>query len=220
MEHIPSAYGLHGRRLGTIALAGVVVFATICILAQFARHDLDWMRAPLSSYLRGEYGWIVKSAYFALGVSLSLLGVGYYQVLAVAARSVAPSLLFVSGGIALDVTALADSGSMLGPNALEALVHNLAAATAFTCVTVAMLLQAWWFRADSAWRNRFAVAFTLAVVCFAALWWYAFWAESLRGLTQKTVIALIVAWLALASVWLRAAVPSRPATGSGHEPRP
>ena len=49
METDLSASGLSGQRMGGLALAGVVVFATTCIAAQFARSDLDWMRAPLSS---------------------------------------------------------------------------------------------------------------------------------------------------------------------------
>ena len=78
---------LQGPRLGTLALSGVVVFATVCILAQFVRDDLDWMRAPLSSYLRGDYGWVVKTAYFTLSAALGLLGLGYQRTLAAAARS-------------------------------------------------------------------------------------------------------------------------------------
>jgi hypothetical protein len=198
---------LQGPRLGTLALSGVVVFATVCILAQFVRDDLDWMRAPLSSYLRGEYGWVVKTAYFTLSAALALLGLGYQRTLAAAARSSIPLLLFVVGGVALVVTALADSGSRSGPHALESFVHNLSAAIAFLCVTTAMLLQAWWFRVDEAWRQRFALAFTLAVVCFIALLWYAFLVDHLRGLVQKSVIAMIVSWLALASSWLRAPMP-------------
>lgn len=193
----------HGRRMGSLALAGVAVFASTCTAAQFARTDLNWVRAPLSSYLRGDYGWGVKAAYFALSAALVLLGLGYYRTLAAAARSGAPLLLFAAAAIALDVTALAESGSRSGPRGLEAFVHNLAAATAFLTVTTAMLLQSWRFRADARWRHRFAVAFTLAIVCFAALWWHALLVESSRGLTQKTVIALIVAWLALAAHWLR-----------------
>jgi hypothetical protein len=199
---------LHGPRLGTLALSGVVVFATVCILAQFVRDDLDWMRAPLSSYLRGEYGWVVKTAYFALSAALGLLGLGYQRTLAAAARSAIPLLLFVVGGVALVVTALADSGSRFGAHALESFVHNLSAAIAFLCVTMAMLLQAWWFRVDEAWRQRFALAFTLAVVCFIALLWYAFLVDHLRGLVQKAVIAMIVSWLALASSWLRVPMPA------------
>jgi hypothetical protein len=203
MESGLSASGLHGRRMGSLALAGVVVFATTCTAAQFARSDLNWVRAPLSSYLRGDYGWGVKAAYFALSAALILLGIGYYRALATAARSGAPLLLFAAAAVALVVTALAESGSRSGSRGLEAFVHNLAAATAFLTVTTAMLLQSWRFRGDARWRHRFVVAFTLATVCFAAVWWHAYLVESSRGLTQKTVIALIVAWLALAAHWLR-----------------
>jgi len=207
MKLVLSATDLHGPRLGSLALAGVVAFASVCLLAQFARDDLDWMRAPLSSYLRGEYGWVVKSAYFALSAALGLLGLGYQRTLA-AARSSIPFVLFVVGGMALVVTALADSGSRSGPHPVESFIHNLSAAIAFFCVTMAMLIQAWRFRADEAWRQRFVLAFTLAVACFIALLWYAFLVEHFRGLVQKTVIAMIVSWLALASSWLRVPMPA------------
>lgn len=193
----------HFRRLGSLALTGVFSFITTCSAAQFARHDLNWLSAPLSSYLRGDYGGVVKAAYFGLSAALVLLAVGYYQALSRAARSGAPALLFVMAAIALMVTALANSGSLSGPRWLESFVHNVAAATAFVCVTTAMLLQSWRFRADERWRHRFAVAFGLAVVSFGSLWWHVFLVESSRGLTQKTVIALIVGWLALAAWWLR-----------------
>jgi hypothetical protein len=193
----------HIRRLGSLALTGVLSFITTCSAAQFARHDLNWLRAPLSSYLRGDYGWGVKAAYFGLSAALVLLAIGYYQALSRAARSGAPALLFVMAAIALVVTALANSGSLSGPRWLESFIHNVAAAAAFVCVTTAMLLQSWRFRADERWRQRFAVAFGLAVVSFGSLWWHVFLVESSRGLTQKTVIALIVGWLALAAWWLR-----------------
>ena len=207
----------NSRRMGSLAFAGVLSFITTCSAAQFARHDLDWVRAPLSSYLRGEYGWGVKAAYFGLSAALVLLAIGYYQALSRTARSGAPALLFVLAAVALVVTALANSGSLSGPRWLESFVHNVAAAPAFICVTTAMLLQYWRFRGDERWRHRFAVAFGLALLSFGSLWWHVFLVDSSRGLTQKTVIALIAGWLALAAWWLRkhdaGAAGSTPAAG-------
>ncbi|HEV8694837.1 MAG TPA: DUF998 domain-containing protein [Lysobacter sp.] len=203
MESSSPNVALHVRRFGDFALAGVAFFAIVCIAAQFARSDLDWLRAPLSFYLLGDYGLIVKGAYFVLGATLMLLGIGYYRALAMAARSGAPLLLFVSAGVALDVVALADSDLKPGSASLEAFMHGLAANTAFLCVTTAMLLQAWRLRGDALWRGRFAIAFALAAVCFIAMWVHVLWREAPRGLTQKVVIALILAWLALAASWLR-----------------
>lgn len=198
-----SAFARDSYRVGSLALAGIAVFALVCLAAQLARSDLDWVRAPLSSYLRGEYGWIVKSAYFVLGCSLALLGLGYYRALSATARSGAPFLLFALGAVALDITALAESGSLIGPRATESFVHNLAAATAFLSVTTAMLLQSWRLRSDARWRHRFSVAFTLAAVSFVALWMYSLSDDWPRGLSQKVVIVLILVWLTLAARWLR-----------------
>lgn len=191
------------RHAGSLALAGVAVFALVCLGAHVLRSDLDWIRAPLSFYLLGEYGWVVKGAYFVLGATLILLGLGYYRALTGTARSGVPMLLFVVAGISLDVTALADSRTGGGPYTVEDVVHGVAASTAFLSVTTAMLLQAWRLRDDASWRHRFATAFALAVTCFVAMWAHALWREAPRGLTQKIVIALILAWLALAAWWLR-----------------
>lgn len=191
------------RRLGNAALMGVVAFAVVCFAAQVLRADLDWLHAPLSLYLLGEYGRVVKVAYFALGAALMLLGLGYYRALSATARSGAPFLLFAVAGLALAVTAIADSGSRAGADSLQAVIHGLSANTAFLSVTVAMLMQAVRLRGDPAWRARFTAAFLLAGACFVAMWVHALWREAPRGLTQKIVIALILAWLALAATWLR-----------------
>lgn len=196
---------LESRHMGALALAGVAAFTLVCVAAHYLRSDIDWIRAPLSFYLLGKFGWLVKSAYFMLGASLILLGVGYYRVLGVPARSGAPLLLFVMAGLALPVTALADSSSGTGARTLEMLVHGVAAATAFLCATTAMMLQAWRLRADVRWRGRFALAFALAAASFVAMWAHALWREAPRGLSQKLVIAMILAWLAMAAWWLRKA---------------
>lgn len=198
----PGGFRLRVRHFGSAALCAVVVFALICTAAQWLRGDLDWMRAPLSFYLLGDYGWAVKGAYFGLAIALVLLGLGYYRALGNSARSGAPLLLFVTGGMALAVTAAAESGPGPAANSLEAVVHVVSAGTAFLCVTVAMLLQSVRLRYDEAWRERFALAFWLGATSFVAMWVHVLWREAPRGLTQKIVIALIVAWLSLAAWWL------------------
>ncbi|MBB1059514.1 DUF998 domain-containing protein [Marilutibacter spongiae] len=190
-------------RMGEIALAGICAFAAAATAAQWLRADLDWQHAPLSFYLVGPYGTWVQGAYFALALALVLLGVGWYRTLRPAARSAAPLLLFVAAAVSLAVTALAGTGRAGSSPSLEALVHGVAAQTAFLCVTVAMLLQAWRLRGDPVWRHRFAAAFALALLAFIGLWVHALWREAPRGLTQKVEILLILSWLALSAAALR-----------------
>lgn len=190
------------RRLGAVALTGVVVFAIVCGAAQFLRSDYDWLRVPLSFYVLGPYGRIVEASYFVLACGLVALGIGGYRALDRSARSAAPLLLFVLAAVALGVTA-AESTDVPGrPPTLHGVVHVIAANATFLCITVAMLLQSWRLRGDPRWRTRFRSAFTLAAVAFVALWIDALVKGLPRGLSEKVVIALILLWLWRASWWL------------------
>ena len=192
-----------GRALGTIALAGLLIFSVVAVAVQALRNDLDWMHAPLSLYLLDAYGHWLQAAYVVLALALVSLGAGYYLALRGGRRSAAPWLLFACAGIGLCVTALAHSNLPGRAPTLEGFVHGMAAQTAFLCVSVAMLLQSCWLRADPHWRPRFAPAFALALACFAGIWTDALWHGMPRGLEQRLVIALILAWLLLAANWLR-----------------
>lgn len=197
------------HRLGGYALVGIVAFVLICSAAQLLRTDLDWLKAPLSFYLRGDHGVWVQMAYFALAMAMLGLGFGFYRALQPDARSGAPLLLFVCAAVALCVTALAEGNMPMRPPTLEGFVHGMAAQTAFLCVTTATLLQSLRFRIDARWRRRFALAFSVAVVGFVALWIHAHWRDAPRGLAQKVVIALILGWLTLGAMWLRRPLPDR-----------
>ena len=174
----------------------------ICGAVQFLRADLDWIAAPLSYYLLGPFGAAVVAAYLALSAGLVAVGFGFRLALAASARSGAPLLLFSAAGAALALTALSEPAKSYGhPMEWEA-VHRLAAMTTFLCVTVAMMLQSFWLRYDPQWRGRFTFAFTLATTAFVALWIYALFRFFPSGISQKTVIALILAWLGWASLGL------------------
>ncbi len=201
-------------RLGVAVLLAVAVFAALGASLQFVRDDLDWVRAPMSAYLRGPHGAWLVAAYQALAVGLVLLGIAWYRALVPLARSGAPVVLFALGGIGLSITALTETDSSNVAPALAMYVHGIAAQTAFLGTTTAMLLQSWRLRFDPRWQRDFAWAFSLASVSFVALWTHALWRSAPRGLSQKVVIALIVAWLALAAWRLVASRQRVPGGGS------
>lgn len=190
-------------RLGTAALLGVMLFVLIATTLQFLRSDLDWQRMPLSFYLIGEYSLWMRAAYFVLALTILGLALGLYGALQPSARSIAPLGLFMVAALALVIVVFATTDIPKHDATLHGLVHNIAALTTFVCVTAAMLLQSWRFRDDAWWRTYFRFAFTLALVCFAAIWINTYWREWPHGLTQKIVSLLIGWWLLLASIWLR-----------------
>ena len=190
------------RTLGVVALLGVATFAIACGAAQLLRTDYSVVRTPLSFYVLGPYGGVVEASYIVLAVGLVALGIGWYRALCRDARSAAPLLLFVLGAIALAVTAVEFTDVPDRPPTLHGFLHIVAAGATFICVTVAMLLQSWRLRRDPRWRPRFRSAFTLAAITFAALWIYALVKSIPRGLAEKVVVALILAWLWRAAWWL------------------
>lgn len=81
---------------------------------------------------------------------------------------------------------------------------------AFLFATTAIVLQALRFRRDPAWRQHVRWLLPWAVACFAAIWVLALWRDAPRGLAQKTVIAMIVGWLAAVAAFLRLQVRVTP----------
>jgi len=197
------------RTIGTWALSGVAVFATVAIAMQFLRTDLEFERATLSFYLLGPLGVWLQLAYLGLAMSLALVGAGYYGAASRQDRSPVALSLFLIAAIALAVTAWAetDRGGATTLTTAGA-IHAVSAPLAFLGTTLGMLLQSWVLRRDPRWRGYFALAFGLAVLCFVALWLHGLWRELPRGLSQKAVIAMILVWLALAAHWLRRTPPA------------
>ncbi|MCD9087439.1 DUF998 domain-containing protein [Stenotrophomonas sp. SY1] len=206
------------RTLVMGVLVGLLVFLACASWLQYARADLDFLRATLSLYLHGPHGLLLRIAYCVLAVAIALLGWALYSELRGAARRGLPAVLFSMAGLGLAAVAIGDSWLPQYAPLLAPLVHGLAAQTAFLCVTVAMLLQAWCFSRDSRWRALHRWAWWWAWLTFAGLWLHVLWRESPRGLGQKLVIVMVVGWLLMVALALWRRLHKEPAetTGSGH----
>ena len=190
------------HRLGHIAFVGVMAFVLVCGLAQFFRTDLDWIRAPLSFYLVGPGGWVVKIAYLALSAALFAIGLGFRRTPAAAHRIALPSILFWVSAMSLAVTAFSDTATHRGEVSLHSRIHAIAAGVTFICVTTAMLLQSLRLRMDASRRESVRSMLLHAAAAFLALWLYAMTHLLSKGLMQKIVICLILAWLGRAAISL------------------
>jgi hypothetical protein len=192
----------HIAALALVALAGFVLTA---LWTQWARQDLDWVQATLSLYLHGPWGLALRTAYCVLAVAIMLLAWALHGAHRSPRRSVAAPLLFCMAGLGLLGVAIGDSLLPERAPVLAPLVHGLAANTAFLCVSVAMLLQSWYLRADPQWARLATAGWWWAWLCFALLWLHVLWRGPPRGAGQKLVIAVVVLWLVAAAfqLWRR-----------------
>jgi len=184
------------------ALSALLLFTATAVCLQFARDDLDWVRATLSLYLHGPHGLLLRTAYCVLAAGIAVLALALYLDMQGRARRSLPLALFCMAGLGLTTVAVGDSWLPEHAPLLAPLVHGLAAQAAFLCVTVAMLVQAWCFGRDARWHGRHRLAWWWAWLAFAGLWLHVLWRGSPRGLGQKLVIALVVGWLAWAAMRL------------------
>ena len=186
------------------ALSGTAlgVFVATAFALHLLRPDLDPIDSQMSLYLIGEWGPLLQAAYVALGIGMAGLAIGMYRTLAPGARSAAPLLLFVLGGLSLAITAYAWMDLPGIDATLEGLIHGITAQAAFLFAGTGLVLQALRVRHDPRWRGHTRWLLPWALACFAAIWVLALWRDAPRGLAQKTVIAMIVGWLAAATALL------------------
>jgi hypothetical protein len=156
----------------------------------------------LSFYLLGPYSNWLHAAFYGLAVAIALLAIECYLGSTPPARTAATLILFIAGAVGVVVTAIfpTDTSNHLTRHGF---IHILAAAVAFLCVSVAMLIQSWRFRRDPVWRTHFPTAMGLAVLEFIVLWIYALTRIPARGFMEKLTILLILLWLALTAWWLQ-----------------
>lgn len=186
------------RTASEVALVALLLFVAVALWTQFARTDLDWVRATLSLYLRGPGGLALRSAYCGLALAILVLGMAMYRFTCGPRRSAAAPLLFAFAGLGLTGVAVGDSWLPQHAPLAWPLVHGLAAMTAFLCASVAMLLQAWYLRREPGWQGTAALLWWWAWLAFALLWVHVLWRAPPRGGGQKLVICVIVGWL----LWL------------------
>ncbi|UOV07287.1 DUF998 domain-containing protein [Pseudoxanthomonas sp. F37] len=194
------------RLAARLAILGALLFLGVAGGLQLVRDDLAWQQATLSQYLLGPYGLLLRTMYCLLAVAIVALAMGLYVQLAPRARSAAPVLLLSTGALALAGVAIGDSWLPQVAPDFHRMFHPVCAITAFLCVVSGMVLQAWRFRLDAAWRHRFPLAATWSVACFVLLWVHALWPPAGHGWVQKLLVALIVSAMLLAGAWLHRAI--------------
>ncbi len=193
----------HAVRLAALAaMSGAAGFLVVAGSLQWVRGDLDWRTATLSQYLLGPWGLLLRTTYCVLAMTIVLLAIGLHRQMSPKARSAAPLLLFCIGAVALAGVAIGDSWLPQTAPDFHHWFHHTCAITAFLCVTTGMLLQAWRFRLDDAWRRRFPLAATWSAACCTLLWVHALWPPAGQGWVQKLLIALIVIAMWLGGAWL------------------
>jgi hypothetical protein len=196
------------RQAAYLMAIAVIVFSGVCAAAQFWRTDLNFIRTPLSTYLRGPGGVYVRSVYYLMAAALLAFAWAIYEATLRTRRSVLASLLFAGAGLILPIVAASELFSDTPYHALAKIVHRSTTLATFHWLSFGMvLLSSRWLR-DQRMKEGSRFGLALAWLATVVLWFQVLISVFPNGLMEKLAIALILIWLGWASRHLlRAAQP-------------
>ncbi|HTC29077.1 DUF998 domain-containing protein [Dyella sp.] len=187
------------RRAAYLMAIAVLVFTGVCAAAQFWRTDLNFIRTPLSTYLRGPGGVYVRSVYYLMAAALLAFAWAVHEATLRTRRSLLASLLFAGAGLILPIVAASELFSDTPYHALAKIIHRSTTLATFLWLSFGMvLLSSRWLR-DQRMKEGSRFGLVLAWLATFVLWFQVLVSIFPNGLMEKLAIALILIWLGWAS---------------------
>jgi hypothetical membrane protein len=182
--------GNDSARIATITQRVVFVCAAYFVIVLVVLHILEPEFDPrfrfMSEYALGDYGWLMTTTFFALGLAPFVAAVGLRDVHQ-SSRSARIGLgLLVVAGIFIWLAGIFK----------DSIPHLLAGVVVFPSTTMAVLLLSWTFRQAAGWHNIYRVTLFIAIGMLATFLSMA--ADvGMPGLQQRVFIFLFLLWLSI-----------------------
>ena len=184
---------------GYVVGAGAGWFVVAVLLLHALKSaSYDFSEQTVSELAVGRYGFLMTSAFVALGVAELTLAFALWR--ATGAR-VGP-ILQVIGGLVDLISAVFEADLLGAPGTTHGTIHDTVGAVGALLVIPTFLAYAWAFRRDPRWRSfalptlLWAIAAAVAFVLVIAL------GEQNQGTSERIYLAVYVSWLIAASVRL------------------
>jgi hypothetical protein len=177
-------------KIATIAERGVFLCAAYFVIVLIVLHILEPEFDPrfrfMSEYALGDYGWLMTTAFFALGLVPLLAVIGLQNVYE-SSRSIR---------IGLGLLVVAAIFIWLAGIFRDSIPHLLAGVVAFPSMVMAVLLLSWTFRRAAGWQTIYWLAVFVGLAMLAML--FLMVADlGMPGLQQRVFIFLFLLWLSI-----------------------
>jgi hypothetical protein len=177
-------------KIATIAERGVFLCAAYFVIVLIVLHILEPEFDPrfrfMSEYALGDYGWLMTTTFFALGLVPFLTAIGLQNVYE-SSRSIR---------IGLGLLVVAAIFIWLAGIFRDSIPHLLAGVVAFPSMVMAVLLLSWTFRRAAGWQTIYWLAVFVGLAMLAML--FLMVADlGMPGLQQRVFIFLFLLWLSI-----------------------
>jgi hypothetical protein len=216
----PRTYPRDVRRLGAVGVTGAAVFGAVCVVMHYVQPELAPHEHFMSEYALGAAGWLMKVAFWVLGVGVGCLAMGLRRSVRPgrAGRWAVRLLLTAAAGLAASGVFDTDPIEVLatgGDPSWHSVLHDLAGFVAFLATIVGALLLGRAFTRDESWQPLAPVAVFFGVVLLVLLAVMLASPVSAVGVAQRGFVVVLLLWFGVLGCWLtrRASTDVPPAPG-------
>jgi Protein of unknown function (DUF998) len=161
-------------------------YVIVLIVLHILEPEFDPRFRFMSEYALGDYGWLMTTTFFALGLAPLAAAIGLRAV----------NQLSRSIRIGLGLLVVAAMFIWLAGVFRDSIPHLLAGVVAFPSMVMAVLLLSWTFRRTMGWQTIFQVTLLIALGMLAMLVLMV-GDLAMPGLQQRVFIFLFLLWLSI-----------------------
>jgi hypothetical membrane protein len=161
-------------------------FVIVLTVLHILQPEFDPRFRFMSEYALGDYGWLMTTTFFALGLAPLAAAIGLRAV----------NQLSRSTRIGLGLLVVAAIFIWLAGVFRDSIPHLLAGVVAFPSMVMAVLVLSWTFRRAAGWQTMYRVTLLIALVMLAMLVLMV-GDLGMPGLQQRVFIFLFLLWLSI-----------------------
>ncbi len=115
---------MNKSQFGTAGIMGISVFLLVVVSLHFLQPDMNLMTRYISEYIASQYGWLLRIAFFGLGIAQILLAIGLYRLQNAHIHSIAGSFLLTIAGVAYIGSGVFDSDLQGATPTQNGMIHD------------------------------------------------------------------------------------------------
>ena len=192
-------------RLATLALVLFGYFAVVLVALHVIRPDYTPVDHMISDYAVGRMGWLMTTAFVALGFGCLSLALGLWRSGPKTVSALIARLFLIVVFFGLMVTAAFATDLETAKDTPHGTIHTVSFLVNIVSVLIAALTLTFSFGADPRWKSSRLASLLIAVALIVAfvVQFLSLHRGAPYGITNRIFVVVFMSWLVFAALRLR-----------------